>query len=99
MGIKFKQGHDQAKSPFFKKLNEDIRRLIYLELFGERRLHVEFCHSPDRFRRQGHPAHHLPGWVHCVCRKNDTEPPHHHDESNHKWCFLSANLLRTCKRT
>ncbi|KAH6971836.1 hypothetical protein BKA56DRAFT_735574 [Ilyonectria sp. MPI-CAGE-AT-0026] len=98
MDMIFAGGRDQAQSPFFKMLNEDVRRLIYLELCGGRYLHIKFRRTSPWFRQQGHPAGRRPGWRHSVCPRNDTEPRHQVASVFHRWCFLSTSLLRTCKR-
>lgn len=48
----------QSQSRFFTQLPPEIRRLIYLELFGSREIHFFHMFSPSR--RQWEPFH-------CVC--------------------------------
>ncbi|KAM0419029.1 hypothetical protein ACHAPT_012080 [Fusarium lateritium] len=99
--IRFETGDVQSKSPFFTKLNPDVRREILLLLFGSRHVHIKLsssrCGCKD-FKRQNHPPLTYVGWLHCVCRSGAKGAPHMHWEEDHKWRYLSARMLRTCKR-
>ncbi|KAH7249211.1 hypothetical protein B0J15DRAFT_550666 [Fusarium solani] len=94
---------DQPKSPFFKKFPPEIRKMIYTELFGSRLVHVFFHSSaylkPEfSYTREGAPPRRkISGWAHCVCQQGIEGPPHEHSEKHHKWCYLSASIIFTCK--
>ncbi|KAM0473336.1 hypothetical protein ACHAP7_008296 [Fusarium lateritium] len=87
----------QGRSPLFA-LPAEIRQLIYKELFGSELVHVFFRQRGEKFEREGAPGNaRIPSFVHCVCRRGREAVPHYHDEKNHKWSFLSINLLKTCQ--
>lgn len=87
----------QGQSPLFA-LPAEIRQLIYKELLGSRLVHVFFRQREEKFGRAGAPGNaRIPGFVHCVCRGGREAVPHYHEEKNHKWCFLSISLLKTCQ--
>ncbi|KAJ4204659.1 hypothetical protein NW767_004172 [Fusarium falciforme] len=94
---------DQPKSPFFKKLPPEIRKMIYTELFGSRLVHVFFHSSaylkPEfSYTREGAPPRRkTPGWAHCVCQQAIKAPLHKHSEEHHEWYYLSASIIFTCK--
>ncbi|PWY69485.1 hypothetical protein BO70DRAFT_432445 [Aspergillus heteromorphus CBS 117.55] len=50
--------HPQVQSPFFFRLPPEIRHLIYLYAFGDRRVHIDF---------DFHPAKAQWSWWHRVC--------------------------------
>ncbi|KAM5345618.1 hypothetical protein ACJ41O_011479 [Fusarium nematophilum] len=98
---RFPEGNAQSASPFFAKLCPEIRRQIFVELFGERLVHVKFSNQGKgsrSFKRNGHPPNELTGWWHCVCRRGRRTMPHDHSEKDHKWCYLPTNFIFTCKR-
>ncbi|KAI8668949.1 hypothetical protein NCS57_00708100 [Fusarium keratoplasticum] len=99
--VRFETGDEQSHSRFFTKLHPDVRREIFLHLFGSRHVHVMFssCEMNARkFWRHGHPPLTHVGWLHCVCRPGAKLLPHGHDEYTHKWRYLSTKILWTCKR-
>ncbi|KAM6528064.1 hypothetical protein FALCPG4_009089 [Fusarium falciforme] len=101
--VRFVTGDEQSHSKFFTKLHPDVRREIFLHLFGSRHVHIMFANSiilnhGEEFWRHGHPPHTHVGWLHCVCRSGAKLLPHGHDEYTHKWRYLSTNVLWTCKR-
>ncbi|RSL45422.1 hypothetical protein CEP51_016081 [Fusarium floridanum] len=101
--VRFETGDEQSDSKFFTKLYPDVRREIFLHLFGSRHVHVMFANSrgvdkSEEFWRHGHPPLTHVGWLHCVCRSGAKLLPHAHFEYKHKWRYLSTNLLWTCKR-
>ncbi|KAJ4269709.1 hypothetical protein NW762_001377 [Fusarium torreyae] len=96
MVTKFEQGNAQRGSLLFTKLPPEIRREIFIELFGSSRVHIIFRGSSKVYSRDGHPKAPTPGWCHCVCRKSKSLP-HAHNEKTHKWCRLATNILFTCK--
>lgn len=77
----------QEQSLFFQKLIPDVRRLIYLEAFGSRSVHV--VHG----RLIGDPAYSL-----YTCRQQDDAEPHSEcPDIGEEKCRLSTNLLYTCQ--
>ncbi|KAH7263440.1 hypothetical protein BKA59DRAFT_465984 [Fusarium tricinctum] len=87
----------QSQSPLFA-LPAEIRQLIFKELFGSRLVHIFFRQRGEKFGRAGAPGNaRIPGFVHCVCRRERGVVPHYHEEKSHKWCFLSTSLLKTCQ--
>ncbi|KAF5670312.1 hypothetical protein FDENT_11334 [Fusarium denticulatum] len=98
MGTEFEKGNAQENSSFFTKLPPELRRQIFIYLFGESIVHIKFHQSKDQFKREGRPKpSKVPGWCHCVCRKGKEACAHPHSEEDHKWCYLSANVMFTCK--
>ncbi|KAM0549123.1 hypothetical protein ACHAPJ_009578 [Fusarium lateritium] len=95
MVIEFEQGNAQRGSLFFTKLLPEIRRQIFIELFGASRVHVFFRDRSKVYKRDGNLSEPFPGWCHCICRKSKALP-HAHDEKTHKWCYLATNILFTC---
>ncbi|KAI8718541.1 hypothetical protein NCS52_00633200 [Fusarium sp. LHS14.1] len=99
--VRFETGDEQSHSKFFTKLHPDVRREIFLHLFGSRYVHVIFTSSgmnARKFWRHDHPPLTHVGWLHCVCRSGAQLLPHEHEEECHKWRYLSTNILWTCKR-
>ncbi|KAJ4211387.1 hypothetical protein NW759_012588 [Fusarium solani] len=101
--VRFGTGDEQSHSKFFTKLHPDIRREIFLHLFGSRHVHLMFINgrgmnNDEEFWRHGHPPLTHLGWLHCVCRSGAKLLPHAHNESRHKWRYLSTKILWTCKR-
>ncbi|CZR41350.1 uncharacterized protein FPRO_10939 [Fusarium proliferatum ET1] len=98
MGLEFEKGNAQRNSLFFTKLSPELRRQIFIYLFGESKVHIKFLQSSEKLKREGHPKYsRIPGWYHCVCRKGLKVPIHPHSEEDHKWCYLSADIIFTCK--
>ncbi|KAF5007336.1 hypothetical protein FDECE_6346 [Fusarium decemcellulare] len=93
---RFGTGNHQKNSTFFK-LCPDVRRLVYIELFGNKLVHVALGNKQDYFKRRGHPRV-AAGWWHCICRRGPQSSVHLHYEADHKWCYLAMNILLTCKR-
>ncbi|WXC66790.1 hypothetical protein SNK03_012568 [Fusarium graminearum] len=77
-------------------LPAEIQRMIFTELLGDKFVHVHLRHKDDKYEREGAPSK-VSRWIHCVCLRERNAIPHYHDEKNHKWCFLSINILRTCQ--
>ncbi|UPL01486.1 hypothetical protein LCI18_012420 [Fusarium solani-melongenae] len=100
--VRFETGDEQKYSRFFTKLHPDVRREIFLHLFGSSHVHVMFTSSYEmnnrKFWRHGRPPLTHVGWLHCVCKSGAKRLPHEHDEDIHKWRYLSTNILRTCRR-
>ncbi|KAJ4142491.1 hypothetical protein NW754_009933 [Fusarium falciforme] len=60
--VRFVTGDEQSHSKFFTKLHPDVRREIFLHLFGSRHVHIMFANSiilnqGEEFWRHGHPPH------------------------------------------
>ncbi|KAF5673032.1 hypothetical protein FHETE_3517 [Fusarium heterosporum] len=87
----------QGRSPLFS-LPLEIRELIYIELFGSELVHVLPRQRGDKFNGKGAPTDaNVSVFAHCVCCRGRESVPHYHEEKNHEWRFLSANLLKTCQ--
>ncbi|RSL37885.1 hypothetical protein CEP53_015396 [Fusarium sp. AF-6] len=79
--------NQQEHSPFFQKIIPDVRRLIYLEAFGSRSVHV----VPGL--RRNDPAYFL-----YTCRQPDDASPHDEcPDVGEEKCRLATNLLYTCQ--
>ncbi|QGI67210.1 hypothetical protein CEK26_011164 [Fusarium fujikuroi] len=66
MGLEFEKGIAQRDSLFFTKLSPELRRQIFIYLFGESKVHIKFLQSSEKLKREGHPKYsRLPGWYHC----------------------------------
>ncbi|GKU03062.1 hypothetical protein FLAG1_05414 [Fusarium langsethiae] len=85
----------QGQSPLLT-LPAEIQRMIFTELLGDQLVHVHLRHRDDKYEREGAPSK-VSRWVHCVCCLERNTVPHYHEEKNHRWCFLSTNILRTCQ--
>ncbi|RGP66657.1 hypothetical protein FSPOR_6532 [Fusarium sporotrichioides] len=85
----------QGQSPLLT-LPAEIQRMIFTELLGKQLVHVHLRHRDDKYEREGAPRK-VSRWVHCVCCLERNTVPHYHEEKNHRWCFLSTNILRTCQ--
>ncbi|KAF7554194.1 hypothetical protein G7046_g6888 [Stylonectria norvegica] len=57
----------QADSLLFTKLTVDVRRLVYIELFGKRTVYVSYANSEKSFRRENDLTRILPALDHCAC--------------------------------
>lgn len=101
--------HSQSQSPFFSRLPPEVRNLIYLFAFGNRRVHLDFNFHPQRGEWK---------WWHRVC--DDAEnccdktfqcPEHAGAEEamlkfgSHAWVkegfeykLNTVNWLRSCRR-
>ncbi|CAM1509284.1 Fc.00g030230.m01.CDS01 [Cosmosporella sp. VM-42] len=97
MGIKFHKGANRRDSTFFRKLPPEVRREIFVQVFGSSRVHVGFTSPEKGFIRKGHPLKSSKRMWHCVCRKPAGLEPHTHKERNHKWSYLATNVIFTCK--
>ncbi|KAF4971504.1 hypothetical protein FSARC_1664 [Fusarium sarcochroum] len=101
MGIIFPRGiHQEGNVDFFRQLPRELRYMIYERIFGGRTIHIMYYNVDDAnyMKRENHPRGRIPGFVHCVCRRPPDAEPHQHREDDHKWCYISANFLRTCKQ-
>ncbi|KAH7143000.1 hypothetical protein DER46DRAFT_630602 [Fusarium sp. MPI-SDFR-AT-0072] len=55
MGLEFEKGNVQRDSLFFTKLSPELRRQIFIYLFGESKVHIKFLQSNEQLKREGHP--------------------------------------------
>ncbi|RSL47574.1 hypothetical protein CEP54_013332 [Fusarium duplospermum] len=79
--------NQQEDSPFFQKIIPDVRRLIYLEAFGSRSVHV----VPGLRRNE-------PAYLLYACRQPDDASPHDEcPDVGEEKCRLATNLLYTCQ--
>ncbi|KAJ4269711.1 hypothetical protein NW762_001379 [Fusarium torreyae] len=100
MNVKFDKGLRQSESLLFAKAPSEIRRMVFLELFGNRQIHITLNQSKlnhIKYTREGRPLSRRK-WVHCVCRRHPDSEVHSHNEIDHKWVFISAGIIFTCKR-
>ncbi|KAM0549121.1 hypothetical protein ACHAPJ_009576 [Fusarium lateritium] len=101
MAVLFSRGKHQKSNPsFFCRLPKEIRHMIYEELFGRRMIHIMYYNVADvnEMKRENRPRARIPGFANCVCRRPPDAESHRHRENDHKWCYVSANILRTCKQ-
>ncbi|KAM0419025.1 hypothetical protein ACHAPT_012076 [Fusarium lateritium] len=104
--LRFKESRAQDGSPFFTKLPPEIRRMVYRELFGDRRVHIaskETLAAVDGTPNYSTPQEDTsslssPGWTHHVCLRDDDAIPHLQAEDHDKSCHLATQILRTCKQ-
>ncbi|KAJ4311476.1 hypothetical protein N0V84_010428 [Fusarium piperis] len=106
--FRFSKSRVQYGSPFFTKFPPEIRRLIYREAFGDRRVHIvsKETRAPDTTsddhtpqKDVSIPASHR--WTHHVCirdRPDRSAMAHPHDDDNDMSCRLATQILRTCKQ-
>ncbi|KAM0549124.1 hypothetical protein ACHAPJ_009579 [Fusarium lateritium] len=86
-------GDDQNASPFFGKLNADVRHLTYKELFGLSRVYIMFT-SPAVFDRYSGPVF----WRHRI-REDSRKVPHRFSRQTQSSSRLQGiNLMFSCKK-
>ncbi|KAM6528068.1 hypothetical protein FALCPG4_009093 [Fusarium falciforme] len=91
----------QDGSPFFTKLPPEIRRRIYREAFGDRRVHIISKETHHITPQKDMSMHVSRCWTHHVCVReildnDDAAHPRHEDKD--KSCRLATQILRTCKQ-
>ncbi|RSL47573.1 hypothetical protein CEP54_013331 [Fusarium duplospermum] len=99
---RFSKSRVQDESPFFTKFPPEIRRFIYREAFGDRRVHIvpketQYINSYEDMSMTISRR-----WTHHVCVREvlgNDDAAHPHFEDKDKSCRLAAQFLRTCKRT
>ncbi|KAK4645759.1 hypothetical protein QC761_204360 [Podospora bellae-mahoneyi] len=91
---------DQLESPLFGKLPAELRAVIYTEIFGGQRIHLNFTTHPIRADRVGLRKR----WRHAICEE-PVAGPFSEVTSRQHHCFLASrrrvldiNLLFTCQR-
>lgn len=88
--IIFEERNPQGTSPFFNRFPLEIRRMIYMELFGSRNVHVTSG-------LQGIKMEWSPKLAHWICGR-DSASPHKCIRKDHEWQCLSVHLMFTCKQ-
>jgi hypothetical protein len=90
----------QLASPLFGKLPPELRALIFTELFGARRVHLEFMPHPVRADRVGNRRR----WRHGVC-EDEKATPFGRVIARQHYCLTAArrrvldiSALFTCRR-
>ncbi|RSL51772.1 hypothetical protein BHE90_013657 [Fusarium euwallaceae] len=91
----------QDGSPFFTKFPPEIRRFIYGEAFGNRRVHIV-----PKETHYINPLEYMSmtvslRWTHHVCVREipgNDDAAHPHFEDKDKSCRLAVQILRTCKQ-
>ncbi|KAL5613714.1 hypothetical protein ACKRZS_010942 [Fusarium odoratissimum] len=61
MGLEFEKGNAQRGSLFFRKLSPELRRQIFIYLFGGSKVHIKFLQSNEQLKREGHPKSYQSG--------------------------------------
>lgn len=70
----------QNNSPFFSRIPAEIRHLVYLSLYGKRRIHLEFHLGPghdiirNNRNRSDDKTAYIWGWWHFVCHQSTFLP-------------------------
>ncbi|OBS22271.1 hypothetical protein FPOA_08607 [Fusarium poae] len=90
----------QFVSPFFTKLNHDIRQKIYHQLFGFLRVHVRYHERNDQSKRKH-------GWSYVLCQEEHSPKGcalhpnsfvRNYHSCSHTSETLESNLLYTCQQ-
>lgn len=90
----------QLASPIFGKLPAELRALLFTELCGGRRVHVEFMTHPTRCDKVSNRRR----WRHGVCEDAVSVPFDRVIARSHlclipgRWRPLDISLLLTCRR-
>ncbi|KAK4235306.1 hypothetical protein C8A03DRAFT_17937 [Achaetomium macrosporum] len=79
------QHREQLASPIFGKLPPELRALIFTELFGRRRVHLEFMPHPTRADKVGNRRR----WRHGVC-EDELDSPFVRVTARSHYCLTSA---------
>ncbi|KAK3297159.1 uncharacterized protein B0H64DRAFT_319462 [Chaetomium fimeti] len=92
--------NQQLASPLFAKLPTELRALIFTELFGGRRIHLEFMPHPLRADKVGNRRR----WRHGIC-EDGMETPFGRVIAHQHYCLTAArrraldiSMLFTCHR-
>ncbi|RSL37884.1 hypothetical protein CEP53_015397, partial [Fusarium sp. AF-6] len=98
---RFSKSSVQDGSPFFTKFPPEIRRCIYREAFGNRRVHIvpKETHYINPFEYMSMTV--SLRWTHHVCVREilgNDDAAHPHFEDKDKSCRLAVQILRTCKQ-
>jgi hypothetical protein len=94
------QPNDQLGSPLFARLPLELRGMIFTELFGNRRVHLEFMHHPLRADKVGNRRR----WRHGIC-EDEVSTPFERVVARQHYCLtasrrrvLDISMLFTCRR-
>ncbi|KAM6504864.1 hypothetical protein FSOLCH5_014782 [Fusarium solani] len=98
---RFSECRIQDGSPFFTKFPPEIRRFIYREAFGDRRVHIVSKETHYITPQKNMSMTVSRRWTHHVCVReildnDDAAHPHHEDKD--RSCRLATQILRTCKQ-
>ncbi|KAL2162900.1 hypothetical protein VTH06DRAFT_6736 [Thermothelomyces fergusii] len=91
---------EQLASPLFAKLPPELRTIIFTELFGGRRLHLEFMPHPVRADKVGNRRR----WRHGICEDQIATPfgrviaRQHHCLTAARRRALDVSIMFTCRR-
>ncbi|KAK7429684.1 hypothetical protein QQZ08_003710 [Neonectria magnoliae] len=101
MSISLDKYDTQASSPFFTKLNADVRRMVYTDLFGSRDVQVYLGYDFSKeLKSDRMPGLRTPQWAHNICAKDDGQDPRLEEEEGEEGplTFLAATMIGTCKQ-
>ncbi|KAL2166022.1 hypothetical protein VTG60DRAFT_3426 [Thermothelomyces hinnuleus] len=91
---------EQSASPLFARLPPELRAIIFTELFGGRRLHLEFMPHPVRADKVGNRRR----WRHGVC-EDQIATPFGRVIARQHYCLTAArrraldvSMIFTCRR-
>ncbi|KAJ5091441.1 hypothetical protein NUU61_006311 [Penicillium alfredii] len=69
------RGRNSQEQSIFFRLPVEVRRLIYIELMGDRRVHIRYVwKKPSPFRPQPIQSGPRWDWWHCVCDRSNNFP-------------------------
>ncbi|KAL1838484.1 hypothetical protein VTJ49DRAFT_2622 [Mycothermus thermophilus] len=95
------QPNEQLESPLFGMLPAELRAMIFTELFGGRRVHLEFMTHPLRADKVGNRRR----WRHGVCEDDPSSVPFSRVAARQHYCLTAArrrvldiSMLFTCRR-
>lgn len=92
--------NEQLASPLFGKLPPELRAMIFIEVFGHRRVHLEFMAHPLRADKVGNRRR----WRHGLC-EDELATPFSRVVAHPHYCLTAArrkvldiSMLFTCRR-
>lgn len=92
-----RQRNPQTQSIFFR-LPAEIRRLVYLELMGDRRIHIRHVwKDPSPFVRQSKRKGPRWDWWHCVCAQSNDFPEDLRFDNCGSWVDEAAEGTKALK--
>ncbi|CZR41348.1 uncharacterized protein FPRO_10937 [Fusarium proliferatum ET1] len=100
MAIRFTDGLLQNQSPFFANVPPEIHDMILINLFGKRRLRIEWAPQQNGNDRE-HKARNRPNvlqWTHFLFFKGSSQHFHDDEDDQHWRYYLSSGFILTCKR-
>ncbi|KAL2268918.1 hypothetical protein VTJ83DRAFT_3764 [Remersonia thermophila] len=93
--------NEQLESPLFGMLPAELRAMIFTELFGGRRVHLEFMTHPSRADKVGNRRR----WRHGVCEDDPSSVSFRRVVARQHYCLnvsrrrvLDISMLFTCRR-